>query len=72
MLPGSGLLGSLPCGRYLLAPSTGNKEGNKGLMVFRVWPTPIGFPANSLYTPIENTVYMKNVSPMGLVVVAAV
>ncbi len=29
----------------------------------------IRFPANSLYTPIENTVYMKNVSPMGLVVV---
>ncbi len=41
--------GSLPCGRYLLAPLTGNKEGSKGLMVLRVKPTPTRFPTNSLY-----------------------
>ncbi len=33
--------GSLPCGRKLPAPLTGNKEGSKGLMVLRVKPTPM-------------------------------
>ncbi len=47
--------GSLPCGRYLLAPLNGNKEGNKCLMVLRVKPTPTWFPTNSLYTPMDNT-----------------
>ncbi len=41
---------SLPCGRYLLAPLTGNKEGSKGLMVLRVRPTPTRFPVNNLCT----------------------
>ncbi len=31
--------GSLPCGRYLLAPLTANQEGSKGLEVQRVKPT---------------------------------
>ncbi len=30
--------GSLPCGRHLLAPLTGNKEGSQNLMVLRVRP----------------------------------
>ncbi len=30
----------LPCGRYLLAPLTGNKEGSKGPMTHLVEPTP--------------------------------
>ncbi len=34
---------------------TGNKEGSKGLMVPRVKPIPTRFPANSLYTPMDNT-----------------
>ncbi len=46
--------GSLPCGRYLLAPLTGNKDGSMGLMVLQVKPTPTRFPTNSLYTPIDN------------------
>ncbi len=47
--------GSPPCGRYLLAPLNGNKEGSKCLLVLRVKPTPTGFPTNSLYTPMDNT-----------------
>ncbi len=47
--------GSLPCGRYLLAPLTGNTEGSKCLMVLRVRPTSTRFPTNSLYTPMGNT-----------------
>ncbi len=47
--------GSLPCGRYLIAPLTGNKEGSKCLLVLRVKPTPTRFPTNSLYTPMDNT-----------------
>ncbi len=31
---------SLPCGRYYLAPLTGNKEENKELLVPHVRPTP--------------------------------
>ncbi len=46
---------SLPCGRYLIAPFTGDKEGSKCLTVLRVKPTPTRFPANSLYTPMDNT-----------------
>ncbi len=49
----------LPCGRYLLAPLTGNKEGSKCLMVLRVKPTPTGFPINSLYTPMDNTLIAR-------------
>ncbi len=45
----------LPCGRYLLAPLNGNKEGSKGLMVFRVKPLRTLFVTNSLYTPMDNT-----------------
>ncbi len=26
----------VPCGRYVVAPSMGNKEGNKGLTILRV------------------------------------
>ncbi len=55
MLPGPRHRGSLTCGRYLLVPLNGNKEGNKGLMVFLVKPTPTRFPTNSLYTPMDNT-----------------
>ncbi len=33
--------GSLPCGRKLPAPLTGNNEGSKGLMVLQVKPTPM-------------------------------
>ncbi len=47
--------GSLPCGRYILAPLTGNKEGSMGLMVLQVKPTPTRFPTNSLNTPMDNT-----------------
>ncbi len=47
--------GSLPCGRYLLAPLTVDKEGSKSLMAQRVKPTQTRFPTNSLYTPIDNT-----------------
>ncbi len=42
------------CGRYLLASFVGNKEGNKGLMVLWVKPTPTRFPTNSLYSPMDN------------------
>ncbi len=41
--------GSLPCGRYLLAPLNGNKEGSKGFMVLRVKRTPTLFPTYSFY-----------------------
>ncbi len=47
--------GSLPRGRYLFAPLTGNKEENKSLIVLRVKPTPTWFPINSLYTSMDNT-----------------
>ncbi len=47
--------GSLPCGRYLLAPVTENKEESKCLMVLRVKPIPTRFPTNSLYNPMDNT-----------------
>ncbi len=46
---------SLSCQRYLLAPLTGNKEGNKSLVVLRVKSTPTWFPINGLYTPMDNT-----------------
>ncbi len=52
MLPGRATGGSLPCGRYLLAPLNGNKEGSKCLVVLRVKPTPTRFSTNSLYTPL--------------------
>ncbi len=47
--------GLLLCGRFLLAPLTGNKEGSKGIIVLRVRPTSTRFPTNSLYTPMDNT-----------------
>ncbi len=47
--------GPLPCGCYLLASFTGNKEESKGLMVLRVKPTPTRLPTNSLYTPVDST-----------------
>ncbi len=37
---------SLPCGRYLLAPLTGNKDGSKAVTAPRVRPTPNRFPIN--------------------------
>ncbi len=43
MLPSPGHRASLPCGRYLFASLTGNKEGGKGLMILRDKPTPIQF-----------------------------
>ncbi len=46
---------TLPCGRYLLAPLTGKKECSKGHMLLGVKLTPTRFPANSLYTPMDNT-----------------
>ncbi len=55
MLPGQRHRGSLPCGRYLLAPLNGNKEGSKCLMVLRVKHTPTRLPTNSLYTPMNST-----------------
>ncbi len=45
----------IACGRYLLAPLTGNKEGSKSLMVLGVKSTPSRFPTNSLHTPMDNT-----------------
>ncbi len=45
----------LPCGRYLLAPLTRNKEGSMWLMVLRVRPTPTRFPTNILYSPVDST-----------------
>ncbi len=47
--------GSLPCGRFLLAPLNGNKEGSKCLMVLRVKHTPARLPTNSLCTSMDNT-----------------
>ncbi len=55
MLPYPRHRGSLPYGRYLLAPLNGNKEGCKCLMVLRVKPTLIRFPTNSFHTPMDNT-----------------
>ncbi len=55
MLPGPRQRGALSCGRYLLAPKTGNKERGKSLMVLRVKPTPTRFPTKSLYTPMDTT-----------------
>ncbi len=55
MLPYPRHRGSQPCGCYLIAPLTGNKEGCMGLMVLRVKPTPARFPTNSRYTPMDNT-----------------
>ncbi len=55
MLPGPRHRGPLLCGRYLLAPLTGNKEGSKSLMVLPVGPTPIRFPTSSLYTSMDST-----------------
>ncbi len=49
------LPGPLPCGRYLLALLTGDKERSMGLIILRVKPTPTRFPTNSLYTPMDNT-----------------
>ncbi len=46
---------SLPCGRYLLAPLTGNREGSKSLIALRVKPRKNRFPTNSLSTPMDNT-----------------
>ncbi len=40
--------GSLPCGRYLLAPLNGNKEESKCLMAFRVKHTPTRLPTSTL------------------------
>ncbi len=47
--------GSLPCGRYLFAPLTGNKEESKCLTVLRVKPTRTRFLTDSRYTPMDNT-----------------
>ncbi len=43
------------CGRFLLAPLSGNKEGSKRLIDLRVKATPTWFPTNSLYIPMDNT-----------------
>ncbi len=45
---------ALPYRRYLLASSPEKKEGNKGLMVFRVKPAPTRFTTNRLYTPMDS------------------
>ncbi len=42
--------GSLPCGRYLLAPLTGNNERSMGLMCI-----PTRLPTKVPYTPLDNT-----------------
>ncbi len=55
MLPCLRHRGSLPRGRYVLAPLAGTKEGSSCLMVLRVKPTPTRFPATSLSTPMDNT-----------------
>ncbi len=64
--------GSLPCGRYYLAPLTGNIEGSKGLMVLRVKPIPTRFPSNSLYGLHTLAFYTKCVHPWGEAAVAEV
>ncbi len=55
MLPRPLHMGLLPCGHYLLAHLTGNKEGSKGLMALQVKPTPTRFPTSILYTPMDDT-----------------
>ncbi len=59
---------SLPCGRYLLAPLTGSKEGSKSLVVsLLVKPTPTRFPTNSLYaTDGQHAVVANLVHPLYL------
>ncbi len=47
--------GSLPCGRYLLASSSWNKERSKESMVLRVRPTPTRFQTNILNTSVDST-----------------
>ncbi len=44
---------SLPCGRYLLALLTGNKEGSKELMVLRIRSKHTRFLINIVYIPIK-------------------
>ncbi len=44
---------ALPCGRYLLALSTGNEMVSRG-----VRPTPPPLPANVLYTPANKTLLL--------------
>ncbi len=58
---------SAPCGRYLLAPQNGNKEGSKCLMVLRVKHAPTRLPTNSLYPDGQHTLafYIKRVPPVG-------
>ncbi len=53
--PGRNHRGSMPCGCYLLAPLTGNREGNMWLILFWVWPTPTRFPTSIFYILLDNT-----------------
>ncbi len=46
---------SLQCGRFLLAPLSGNKEGSKSRMVLRVRPTLTQLPTSIIYTPMDST-----------------
>ncbi len=48
---------SLPCGRYRLAPFTGNKGGSNGLVVPRVRPTLTRFLTYILYVPVDSIVF---------------
>ncbi len=67
--------GSLPCGRYLLAPLTGNKQGSKGLMILRVKPTPTRvLDQQSLYPDGQHILvfYIKCAPPVGLAAVIVV
>ncbi len=45
---------SLPCGRYLLAPLTGNEEGGFGLMMIRERPKPTRILTNIPLTPADS------------------
>ncbi len=46
--------GTLPCGRYLLFPLSGNKEVSKELTVLRVRPTPVRLTISILYTTMDS------------------
>ncbi len=53
--PVSATGGSLAHGLYFLVPLTGNKEGNKSLILVRVKHAPTRFPAKNPYTPMAHT-----------------
>ncbi len=64
MLPGQRHRGgTLSCGRYLLAPLTGNKEGSMVFMTLRVGHTSTRVPKSIPYTPVENTPFLVDHQP---------